>query len=85
MKRKMTIEWEIHDTRNMNGGFRTGTSVLVTESRDAINQAIEFASHLPISEFERNGIDLKEYREGNICTYYYMTMITRISRVEIIR
>ena len=85
MKRAITIEWEIHDTRNMNGGFRTGTSVLVTNSKDAINQAINFASNLPTCEIERNDIDLEEYREYPRCTYYYMTMISRIVKVEIVK
>lgn len=85
MKREITIEWRIYDTRNMNGGFRTGTSKLLTFAKDAINYAIWFAENLPSCEIERNGINLKDYREGNICTYYYMTMISKIIKVEIIK
>ena len=85
MKRRITIRWEIHDTRNMSGGYFTGMSVLVTNSKHAINEAIDFARNLPTSEIKRNGIDLEQYREGNICTYYYMTMISEIVSVEIIK
>ena len=93
MKRKMkkyevTLEWSIKDTRDINGGYYEGTSILVTNSAnkvDAINQAISFAGQLPSWEFERNGINLEQYREGNICRYYYMTQVSRIINVKVVK
>lgn len=85
MTKLMTIEWEIHDTRKPNGGFKTGTSKLMVKTKsiaDAINKAISFASNLPSWEFERNNIDLEEYREYPICTYYYTTKLSRILKIE---
>lgn len=84
-KYQITILWEIHDKRNMDGGYKTGVSTLIAKnsSRElAINSAIDFAKNLPSWEFERNGIDLEEYRVYPFCTYYYMTMISRILTIE---
>lgn len=89
MKKKITIEWEIHDTRNMFGGYRTGTSTIIFVSdkrtKDAINQVINFANNIPSWEFERNNIDLEAYREGNTCTYHYMTMLSKIISIEVVK
>lgn len=85
MTKLMTIEWEIHDTRKPNGGYRTGTSKLMTKAKnlvDAINTAINFASNLPSWEFERNDIDLEDYREYPKCTYYYSTKLSKILKIE---
>lgn len=85
MKKLITIEWEIHDTRDMTGGYRTGISkieVKVKSYIDAINIAIDFADSVPSWEFERNGIDLKDYREGKICRYYYATKLSKILKIE---
>ena len=89
MKLVIKLEWEIHDTRNVNGGFKTGTSTLrlpdADSYADAMNAAIRFAKFLPSWEFERNGIDLEEYREFPYCTYYYETNLTKILKIEKIK
>lgn len=85
MKRLITLEWEIHDTRDENRGFRTGTSKLITHRKtykDAINDVIAFAENLPTCELERNNIDLEEYREYPICRYYYETKLSKILDIE---
>ena len=85
MKRQITIEWKIQDTRKMDlGVYQLGTSTFITESKDAINDAIVFASHIPTWEFERNRIDLNEYRDEKISAYHYITMISRIVKVEVV-
>jgi len=78
----ITFEWEITDTRT--GGFRTGITKFATHAKnkiEAINDAISFATHLPSAEIERNGIDLEEYREYPVCSYYYETRLTKILKV----
>lgn len=85
MKRQITIEWEIHDTRENHIGFRTGKSTLIVESKtiaEAMNAAINFADSLPSFELERNGINEQDYREGNICRYYYRTQLSKIVKIE---
>lgn len=85
MKKIITIEWEIHDTRKMNEGCRVGVSTLAIKTRDtakAINAVIDFAGNLPSWEFERNDIDLEEYREGKTCRYHYTTKLTKILKIE---
>ena len=85
MKKTITIEWEIHDTRNPNGGFRIGTSRLTAKAKDyaeLMNIAINFADSIPTVELERNGINLEEYREYPVCTYYYMTKISKILSIK---
>lgn len=85
MAKLMTIKWEIHDTRNENGGFRTGTSKLVVTSRNtakAMNAAIDFARYLPDWELEINGIDKEEYREYPKCCYHYRTELVEIVKIE---
>ena len=86
MKRfEIKIEWEIRDTRDVTGSYRTGTSSLVVEAskkEKVINSAINFARSIPSWEFERNGIDLEQYREGKICTYYYMTMLSKVLSIK---
>ncbi len=81
----MTIKWEIHDTRNENGGYRTGTSKLMINEKNslkAINAAIDFARNLPDWELESNGIDKEEYREYPICRYHYRTELAEIVKIE---
>ncbi len=85
MKKLITLEWEIHDTRDMGGGYRTGISKLQVQTKsyvEAINQAIRFASNLPSWELDRNNIDLEQYREGKICRYYYKTKLSKILKIE---
>lgn len=85
MKRLITIEWEIHDTRENHTGFRTGTSHIIVEHKtiaECINTAIKFAESLPCWELERNGIDEQDYREGNICCYHYRTQLSKIVKIE---
>ena len=82
------IEWKITDTREDNGSFRLGVSSLVVSAKSkemAINNAIDFCNEIPSWEFERNQIDLNDYREGNICRYFYRTQITRIIRCKVIK
>lgn len=85
MKKIITIEWEIHDTRNLNGGFKTGVSKLEVKAKgyeEIINAAINFADNLPSWELEKNGINLEEYKEGKICRYYYATKLSKILKIE---
>ena len=87
-KYEVTLEWSIKDTRDINGGWYEGTSIFVAKAKTkmgAINQAISFAGHLPLWEFERNGINLEQYREGNICRYHYMTQVSRIINVKVVK
>ena len=80
---EVKFEWEVKDTRT--GVFRTGTSTLVVNAKnklDALNQTIACAGHMPSWEFERNNINLEEYREFPICTYHYETMISKIISVK---
>ena len=87
MKRQITLEWEIRDTRKMDlGVYQLGTSTIIVDTKkneSPINSAIEFASNLPSWELERNNIN--DYRDGNICRYHYMTRITKIISVEIVK
>lgn len=83
---RIVIEWTIKDTRSINAGFRTGRSTLVCPAKnptEAMNRVIAFANNLPSWEFESNNIDLKEYREGKICTYHYLTQLSRIIKMEV--
>ena len=85
MKKLITLEWEIHDKKNMNGGYKTGISKLIASGKsyaDLMNAAIDFASHLPSWEYESNNIDLEEYREYPTCTYYYETKLSKILKIE---
>ena len=85
MKKTLTIEWAIHDTRKENGGYRTGTSKLTVKAKsyaELMSAAINFAKDLPSWELKRNNIDLEEYREGKICCYHYRTEILKISKIE---
>ena len=85
MKRLIKIEWEIRDTRDINGSYRIGKSNLVVNTKklsDAITQAIEFASNLPSWELERNGIDKKKYKDEVYCRYHYQTQISKIISIE---
>lgn len=85
MEKIITIEWEIHDTRDITGAYKTGISKLKVKAKNylhAINMAISFASSLPSWEFERNNIDLERYREGKICRYYYTTKLSKILKIE---
>ena len=84
-KFEITIGWEIRDTRDITGGYYTGISTLVVEASRremALNSAIDFARHLPSSEFERNGIDLEQYRDAKYCRYYYITMISKVLTIK---
>ena len=52
-KFKITIEWEIRDSRDITGGYYTGISNLVVEAsckEVALNSAIDFARNIPSSE-----------------------------------
>lgn len=88
MKKLITLEWELRDRRNMNAGcgYRTGISHLIASGKsynDLINTAIWFASHLPSWEYERNNIDLEEYRgENGSCCYYNETKLSKILKIE---
>lgn len=87
-KYEIKIEWEIRDTKNLNSGFKTGTSTLICEAKnkeEVVNQAIFFASHLPSWELSENDIDVEDYREGKICTYYYATQISKVISIKIIK
>ena len=84
-KYEIKFEWEIRDTRDITGAFRTGTSTLVVKASSkevALTCAIDFARDIPSWEFERNGIDLKEYKDDKFCRYYYLTMISKIISIK---
>ena len=86
MRFEIKLEWEIRDTRNLNGGFRTGESTLTIVTSDkvkAFNTAIGFASHLPSWELTRNNINEEDYRDGNICRYYYETKLSKIIYMKV--
>lgn len=85
MKKRIELEWEIHDTRNEVPGYRTGKSTLIVKAKsyaDAMNAAINFAKNLPSWELERNNIDLEEYREYPVCRYYYETKLSKILKIK---
>ena len=87
-KYELTIEWEIHDTRNATGSFRTGTSKLLVEcksSKEAMNHAIDFARSIPSWELERNNIDVEEYREYPNCSYFYFTQISKVLSMKVVK
>ena len=84
-KKLVIIEWEIHDTRDMSGGYRTGTSKLAIKANNyekLVNIAINFASNLPDWELKANNIDLESYREGKTCRYHYATKLSKILKIE---
>ena len=85
MKKIITIEWKISDTRNEGKGHRTGISKMLIKAKDYVelmNTAIDFAKDLPTFELRRNNINLEEYREGNICRYHYRTELSSILKIE---
>ena len=85
MRKIVTIEWKIYDTRNENGGYRTGISKLVMKAKDYVelmNAAIDFANDLPSWELKGHNINLEEYREGKICRYHYRTELSSILKIE---
>ena len=85
MKKLITIEWNIKDTRQRNPSYRTGISKIQVKCKsyvDAMNYAIQFAENLPKWEFERNGINLEEYTNYPECRYYYETKLSRIINIE---
>lgn len=85
MKKLITIEWIIKDTRKRNPGYRTGFTKLQVRCKtyvDAMNYAIQFAENLPKWEFEKNGIDLENYRNYPECCYYYETKLSKIISIE---
>lgn len=59
--------------------------IIKASLEEAMTAVIEFAQHLPNYELERNNIDVNEYREGNVCRYYYSTMISKILEIKIIK
>ena len=85
MKKIVTIEWKIYDTRIEDGECDIGISKLAIEAKDytaLMNTVIDFAKDLPNFEFKRNDINLGEYREGNICRYHYRTELSNILKIE---
>lgn len=88
MKKKYFIEfeWEIRDTRNVYGGYRTGRTSLAVEASnrvEAINHVINFASSIPTWEVEKNGIDLEDYRNKPYCSYFYITAISKVLSIKV--
>jgi len=84
-KYKITIEWEIHSTKE-DDGYYTGKSTLECEVKsieELMNNAIDFANNIPSWEFKKNNIDIEEYRNKPYCRYYYRTQLSKI--VEIIK
>ena len=85
MKKLLTIEWKIYDTREENGAYRTGVSKIELKARgykEVLNAAISFADEIPSWELERNNIDIEDYREKPYCCYHYGTKLTRILKIE---
>ena len=81
MKKSYTIEFEWKIERKDRPGFRTGTTTLKTTAKnkiEVVNAAIEFATWLPDWEYERNNINLKEYKFGN-----YTTQITKVLSIKV--
>ena len=83
---QIEFEWTIRDTRNIYGGFYTGTTTLLIRANnrtEAINCAIGCASDLPSWEIKQhNHIDIEQYREGKTCCYHYITAISKINSVK---
>lgn len=82
---QIIIEWTINDTRENHYGFKLGTSKFLVKAKnqiEALNEAIKNVEQLPNWEFERNEIDLNDYREGNTSRYHYETRISKILSVK---
>ena len=85
MRKILTIEWKIYDTRNEDGDYDIGISKLAIESKnyaELMNTVIDFAKDLPNFELKRNDINLEEYREGKLCRYHYRTELSSILKIE---
>ena len=86
MEKLIKVEWEIRDTRDMLTCYRTGTSTIkanVKNNVEAANIAIDFCTHLPSWELERNNINLQQYRENEkSCRYYYSTKLSKIISIR---
>ena len=83
-KYEITFKWKIRDTRKADI-YRVGQTTFLVEASSkekAINQVIECAEHLPSWEFERNGIDLEDYRNKPYCSVFYMTHISKILSIK---
>ena len=83
------VEWKIEDKRDLTGGWRNGVSSLYVKSKskeDAINTAIDFCENIPSWEFDRNQINLEDYRESpKSCRYFYRTQITKVLRCKVVK
>ena len=83
-KYEIKFEWKIRDTRKADI-YRVGqTTFIVTapSKEKAINQIIEVSEHIPSWEYEKNDIDLEDYREKPYCSYFYMTHISKIISIK---
>ncbi len=83
--KQITFEWEIRDTRDITGPFRTGKSTLLVETRhnkDLINAAIDFCRNIPECDLKRNGIDIERYRDPRWCQYHYITMLFKVIEIK---
>ena len=81
---RIVFEWEIHHTDKVSG-FRTGRSTLECKANNYVeimNHIIDFTSMIPSWEFERNNIDLQEYRPSKLCCYYYRTQLSKVIKIE---
>lgn len=81
---KVRFQWKI-EKDGEHGLYRIGETAVSSVTDDiveAINNAIEFAEHLPTIEIEGNGISLNDYMEG--CKVCYKTHLTKVLRVVII-
>ena len=82
----ITIKWIIERTDG-NYGFQVGYSKFQPTAKnkvEAINDAIDFAENIPSSEFERNGIDLRESKFIQDCRVMYKTRIEKIMSIEVL-
>ena len=87
MKREITFEWAIEDTRTEYSGFRHGTSTFVIEGKsfkNMMNTVLFWVSDIsPVSMIEGAGINMDEYKDNpNSCRYHYRTYLTRIISIK---
>ena len=81
---QIRFKWRIEKDED-HGIFQTGESILRTTAMDitdAVNQAIEFANHIPSIDITGNGIDLDRYMDG--CQVCYKTHIDKIERIVVL-
>lgn len=86
--KKFTVEVKWRITHTKKGFFQFGTTKYLLEAKnklEAINQTIHLVNDKSIGwlEFDRNNIDMNDYREYPLCTYYYNIKVEKILNVTV--